>query len=316
MRLQELPLVSELKSSQSLLLAGAGGGFDLFSTLPLYFMLKSMGKEVTIANLSFTFLEAETEHQVLPGLWRISDSDSGMQDYHPERTLKRWFTLIGEEPDIYAFPRAGTRVVKNAYKWLVETHKIDAVVLVDGGTDILMQGDEESLGTPVSDATSLVSVASLENVRKYVLCLGFGVDYFHGVSHYLFLQNLAGLAAKGAFLGTVQLLQEMPEVQRYLQAVDFANREMAHYKSIVCNSIASALKNEFGDVHATERTSGSELFINALMTLYWCFHLDPVAEALKYRAMIEDTETFGKTQQAIWEYRKGLERRPARPILL
>jgi hypothetical protein len=37
---------------------------------------------------------------------------------------------------------------------------------------------------------------------------------------------------------------------------------------------------QFDDYHATHRTRGSKLFINPLMTLYWCFRLDPVAERL------------------------------------
>jgi hypothetical protein len=41
----ELPFFAELKNARNILLAGAGGGFDIFSGLPLYFGLKNAGKQ-------------------------------------------------------------------------------------------------------------------------------------------------------------------------------------------------------------------------------------------------------------------------------
>ena len=51
----ELPFFKELKKSRNILLAGAGGGLDIFSGLPLYFGLKAACKQVHLANLSFSF---------------------------------------------------------------------------------------------------------------------------------------------------------------------------------------------------------------------------------------------------------------------
>ena len=54
-----------------------------------------------------------------------------------------------------------------------------------------------------------------------VLCLGFGVDAYHGVCHWHFLENVAMLAKQGVFLGVASLLAEMEEVAAYRQAVEF-----------------------------------------------------------------------------------------------
>jgi len=35
--INQIPIFEELKESKSILLAGAGGGFDIFSGIPLYF---------------------------------------------------------------------------------------------------------------------------------------------------------------------------------------------------------------------------------------------------------------------------------------
>jgi len=48
-----LPLHHELANTRTVLIAGAGGGFDVFSGLPLYFALTAAGKTVHLANLTF-----------------------------------------------------------------------------------------------------------------------------------------------------------------------------------------------------------------------------------------------------------------------
>ena len=48
-----LPIMDQLAGSQNVLIAGMGGGFDVFIGLPLYFTLRSMGKQVHLANYSF-----------------------------------------------------------------------------------------------------------------------------------------------------------------------------------------------------------------------------------------------------------------------
>lgn len=47
-----LPIIDQLASCESLLIAGMGGGFDLFCGLPIYFELRHRGKEARLA--SFT----------------------------------------------------------------------------------------------------------------------------------------------------------------------------------------------------------------------------------------------------------------------
>ena len=49
-----LPSWEALEDRQNILIAGAGGGFDVFSGLPIYFTLKDTGKTAHLANLSFS----------------------------------------------------------------------------------------------------------------------------------------------------------------------------------------------------------------------------------------------------------------------
>jgi hypothetical protein len=60
----------------------------------------------------------------------------------------------GQPSTVHAFPRIGARPLREAYRALVRHLGVDAIVLVDGGTDILMRSDEAGFGTPEEDMTS------------------------------------------------------------------------------------------------------------------------------------------------------------------
>ncbi len=98
----------------------------------------------------------------------------------------------------------------------------------------------------------------------------------------------------------------MLEVQRYRDATEAVIRAMPSRPSIVSTSILSALAGHFGDVQMTQRTAGSKLFINVLMTLYWCFRLDPVARRLLYLNDILQTQTSRDLTSAIELFRGSL----------
>ena len=80
-------LLSRLESSDSVLLAGAGGGFDIFSGLPLYFALREAGKDVHLANLTFTYLGQTESTRLGRGVFRVDADTAGPGEYFPERHL-------------------------------------------------------------------------------------------------------------------------------------------------------------------------------------------------------------------------------------
>ncbi len=85
---------------------------------------------------------------------------------------------------------------------------------------------------------------------------------------------------------------------------------MPDHVSIVNSSIVSAIEGAYGDVHRTDRTAGSRLWINPLMSLMWSFHLDPVADRILYRDLVAPTRTFMELTLFIEGYRKGVKIRP------
>lgn len=309
MNILHLPLLEALQDAQTILLAGAGGGYDIYSGLPLYFGLRAAGKTVHLANLSFTSIYATTGRRMGEALVAIDADTDGSLRYFPEKHLAEWFRKErGEAVTIYCFDRTGVLPIATAYRNLV-THLggVDAVVLIDGGTDSLMKGDEPDLGTPEEDVASIYAVDQLKDVAtKLLVCVGFGVDTFHGVCHHYFLEAVSEIAAAGGYLGAWSLLPQMPEVEAYRSAIDYVHRFMFNHPSIVSTSILSAVEGRFGNYHANFRTTGSELFINPLMSLYWAFQLKSVARRNRYLEYIKDTETYIDLSAAIGRYREGI----------
>ncbi|GER89709.1 hypothetical protein KDW_38710 [Dictyobacter vulcani] len=304
-----LPFFSEIEQSQSILLAGAGGGFDIFSGLPLYFGLRNLGKQVHLANLSFSPLFSSAGRWLSPALMEVTADTPGPGRYFPEKYLAQWFITQGEQVPIYCFDRTGVQPLLVAYQTLIDLLHIDTIILIDGGTDSLMRGDEPGLGTPEEDIASLAAVHQIKLDTKLLLCLGFGIDTFHGICHAHFLEAVSDLNRHNGFLGTWSLTKEMPEVQRYREATEAVLHAMPSHPSIVSTSILSAVAGLFGDVQANQRTVNSKLFINALMTLYWCFRVDPVAQRLLYLNDILHTQTSRDITSAIEHFRARLPRR-------
>jgi hypothetical protein len=309
-----LHLPSALENRQRILVAGAGGGFDVYAGLPIYERLRLLGKKVFLANLSFVSLGTTGAQPVTRALYAVDPTTTGHEVYFPERTLAQFLSRRGETVTVYAFEKLGVVPVREGYAHLLQSLGLDAIVLVDGGTDILLRGDEDGLGTPSEDMASLAAVAAMDVPTRMVACVGFGVDTYHGVCHANWLENVAGLTAEGAFLGATALLERMPEVRLYLDAVNAAELATPKQPSIVNGSIVSAIEGRFGDYHRNPRTQSSKLFISPLMTLLWAFDLAAVARRNLYLHRLANAETIWDIHLAIAHFSETVRHRSREPI--
>lgn len=313
------PLAERLAGARSVLVAGAGGGFDVYAGLPVALGLAREGRRVHLANLSFSDLGG-APHPLGPDIAEVGPDTPGHPEYFPERTLARWLDGRGLPPVVHALHRTGGRPLGEAYRTLVDRLGIDAVVLADGGTDLLMRGDEAGLGTPEEDMASLAAVHGCGAATRLALCLGFGIDAYHGVSHALFLENVAALQRDGGYLGAFSLSPSSPEGAAYLDAVEHARAATPSRPSIVNGCIAAAVRGDFGDVpgileRRTRRAAGAGLFVNPLMSVYFAFEADAVARRCLYLDRIAATESFREVQAAVQAHLFTLkEPRPARPL--
>jgi len=310
-----IPFLERLEKAKRVLIAGCGGGFDVFAGVPIAQHLIAAGKDVVFANYSFTNLWLSGGERIATTLWRV-DQQSHELPYFPERWLAEWLAARGRPAPVYAFAKSGVRPLSAAFRSIMERHEIDLVLLVDGGTDSILFGDEPGLGSVAEDAVSTVAACTAAGQQVILAAIGFGVDDYHGVSHHAYLENVARLIRDGGFLGAFSVVLGTPEADAFVDLVDYANARQPQHQSIVCNSIASALRGEFGNHQATNRTSGSELFINPLMTQYWTFEAHRVVFNMAYANELAETERIEDAHMVIERWRETLDPRPRRPIPL
>src|SRR3989338_10082 len=295
--LLESPLMQKLSSSSTIVIAGIGGGFDIYAGLPLYFNLLAQNKIIHLANYSFTQLQKTTAKEIHSLCYQVTpNSTHPSSNYFHEKYLAEWLTQQSLDPTVYAFAGTGPKNLKESYITLCHKLNIDTLLLIDGGTDGLMFGDEEDLGTPLQDYTSLAAAYQIPHIKKYLGCIGFGIDQ---ISHNFFLDNVATITQQGGFLGTHQLLPQISESQLYTSAVEYANQKMPGHESIINNAIIASLNGHLGSDYIAAKTRAKNLSTHPLMSQYWFFQLDTFIQNSCYYDLIKDLEEIDEVVEAL-----------------
>jgi hypothetical protein len=295
-----LPILHLLEHSKNILIAGAGGGFDIFAGLPIYFTLKDMGKTVHLANYSFTHLNIVGEYCNTKSLTKefLEGATADIPDelqlgYYPEGYLSQWFKRErGEDVTVWMFDRTGPKMLKVLYQQLIDHLNIDALILIDGGIDSLMRGDEAGAGTLLEDTITMSAIESLDIPIKVLGCLGFGAEL--EVCHYNALDNMSRMIKAGAFYGSCALVKQMHVYRDYEQACRYVWERPSHKKSQINMRVVSATEGEFGNHHRYTDYEPLPVFVSPLMSLYWFYDAQSVvknsylAEAIRDELTIED----------------------------
>ena len=305
-----LPILNQISRCKNVLIAGMGGGFDLFCGLPVYFELQRHGQQAHLANFSFSNVESlRGGIRLTPTLVGVQAGQDDFSPYFPELYLAEWFQQRRQESvTIWSFHKTGTRSLLENYRFLVDRLAIDGILLIDGGVDSLVRGDESQMGTLVEDAISLFVVNQLTQVPVRIMgCLGLTIEY--DVAHNEMLENMAALIKAGGYLGGCSLVPQMPAYQDYADAVFYVHGKRHQDPSVINSCIISATQGEFGDHHLTEKTRGSPLAISPLMALYWFFDLATVAKHNYILPTLSDTDTFMDTAHVVIEATSALPKR-------
>ena len=309
-----IPILDQLMACENLLIAGMGGGFDIFCGLPIYFELTRRGKKVHLANYSFspTYGPPITEGQHLTNTLVGVTADIAPDPflYFPELYLAQWFQEHRSETlPIWCFHSTGVRPLLHNYEKLVKHLSIDGVLLVDGGVDSLMRGDEAMAGTLLEDSISLVAVDMLGAGVKHKWLAAVGLGAEQDIAYAQVFENIAALTKVGGFLGTCALTPQMDAYGEYEAAVLYVQDNPRQDPSVINSSLVSAVQGYFGDYHLTEKTAGNRLWISPLMSLYWFFDLATVAQQNLIYSQIQFTQTTNEAFTVVAEARQLFETR-------
>jgi hypothetical protein len=301
------PFSETLAAARRVLLAGCGGGYDVLGAVPLAAELRRAGKECFFASLSFTRLDRVGGHEPVagvPALFRALPSAVTEAAYCPEAWLSRWLSGDGAEVPVFCFENTGVRPLRRAYEFLVCELDLDTIVLIDGGVDSLLRGDEVSLGTPSEDFASLAAVAPLAVERKLLGCVGFGAEMRDGICHAQVLERVSELTAVDGFLGVWPILPSSESASAYRSARAFiAAGQQRQRGSHIHRVVGAALDCEFGP-------QGDHVWLSPLATLFWFFDLQAVARTNLLLPHLGETDTLWQVAATIEALRKTMEIRP------
>ena len=307
---------------KTVLLVGCGGGFDFLHGLVLYPTLKRLGKRVIIGSYSFGDIHAigapaplvfEEGDAVVK---EVSAASAHSAHYAPEIHLCSW--LDAQHPDqaphsVYAYYARDftVGVLRSFYEELCARHAVDAVVLVDGGSDSLMVGDEEGLGDPIEDAVSVAAVAALDGVgTKLLLSVGFGADRFNDVSDAASLRAVAELTRAGGFRGAMAIEPTSAGFAFYRGCLEHIYARQS-FRSALAGFIVSAVEGHHGGEVVppllASRVTPGHFYVWPLMAMIWAFDV----EALATRSLIVDWIKDGRTPRecllGLYQGRASLE---------
>src|SRR5262245_22100429 len=102
--------------ARRILLAGAGGGYDVLGAIPILADLEADGREVHLASLSFTYLNGLTRARQIdaaPCLYEVTGAAAEPHEYCPEAHLSAHL-----DRPIWCFDKVGVRPLAAAYRWL------------------------------------------------------------------------------------------------------------------------------------------------------------------------------------------------------
>jgi hypothetical protein len=298
----ELPF--RLPEQSRVLVAGAGGGFDIYCALPVALKLRESGHEVHLANYSFTNLAvvrgSTTGMQHLSCVTSESILESG--DYFPELHLCKWWQkTFSEKKSVWCYSRIGVRPLSEIFQYLQVTLNLNAIVILDGGVDGLFIGNEFDLATPSMDAISIIAASTIQDWTKIYAFTAFGTEGAESsVRHSDALLRISELTAKDSLLGVSALTRRTNIGSSFIEAVEFANKQLPSEKqSVIANSIVEALKGKFGFSSFNAKTKVSPVWLSALTSMYWFFDLDAVAKAKPYLQEVLETDNVLDVANAI-----------------
>ena len=278
-----------------MLLAGCGGGYDVLGAVPLWQVLRR-DHDVHFASLSFSYLNGLDARQdaEVPNLYEVTARAATEKAYCPEAHLAKF---VGQP--IWCFDKTGVRPLARAYRALIERLEIDHIILVDGGIDAVLRGDELSLGTPSEDLASLAA-ATMQGVPVTLACVGMTSELRDGIAHAQVFERIAELTREGAYLGATALTAGDPATDAYVAAVEqvFAG-QTEQKRSHVHKVILSAIRGEFG-------ATAPHVWLSPLMNMFWFFDAHTVARTHKFLDLLTPTDSIWEVAARIEAARKSL----------
>jgi hypothetical protein len=159
--------------------------------------------------------------EIAPGIL-LAGPDTRLRDRDVVFAESRMAEFLGQ-PTVLVDINEGARRVADGLEQAIEKLKCDLLVLVDVGGDVIANGDEPGLRSPLADAVMLAAGARLSTSGQPVLLGVFGVGCDAELSPEEVLARLATVAAAGGLCGARGLTG--PVAERMEAAMELVSTE-------------------------------------------------------------------------------------------
>jgi hypothetical protein len=314
-----------------------GGGFDFCHSAILVPELKRLGKRIVWLSYSFGTISNVTAETVFscsdkgPLVKLVSAQSGGPPNYQPEigycKSLDAAYPADAPHTMYACYARDfAITTLSQVYRHIVDTHDIDTLLMIDGGSDSLMRGDEAGLGDPIEDAVSVGAGASLRTLRhKFLLSVGFGADRFNGVSDGASLRAVAELTKAGGFRGSASVEPDDPGFAFYRSTLETIYAHQT-FRSVLSSLILAAGEGEYGMIvpkHSGEsvlflssvvlicysggRVREGSAYVWPLMNMLWAFDVDAVAARSWTVGWIREAKSHDESQMMLMIERRKIK---------
>lgn len=292
-----IPIVSLL--GDRVLFLGVGGGYDIMGSIPLFTDIPRWYPD-------------KNDHKLL-NTRQYSFANYNPISKGPEEALG---TLLNKK--VHVIPKTGVKKMAENIMAIVEEDQIDTIILIDGGVDALMRGDEEGSGTWLEDTVTMTAASQIPNVKLILACMGFGTELEEGLCHHHVLRNMADLMADDAFYGCCALSKKTSGYKKYKEACEYvwSNARKSHIHTKVISSVEGKFGNEnlYDGVDAQVGGEKCVNYISPLMGIYWFFDLQKVVAKNRIAKAISQTNTSTDVLMIYRQMIDQLGRRSREPI--
>lgn len=285
------------------ILAGCGGGYDIFGCIPLFYQLK-INKILT--NLSFTTLDlleklSDETHiiKLLKGFYLIppgtyADSCYYFPEYELANKLNHHVYIIHNTNTISD--------ILECYKLLIKNNNIYDIFLIDGGCDVFLSGNEKGLATPVEDMMHMKAIQLLKHdIKKYVCAIGMNADCGHGVIESELLLRLSFLEKNNILISKQIWSLDNEMVKKYYDIMSTCKIK----NTIVHSFILLSLNNNYGFItpkHLIHKIKNNSVNISELTKTFIKLDLNKLVKTIHYFDRLEIYMTPEQVDNMIEEY--------------
>lgn len=293
----------KFSKKSNILISGAGGGFDFLCGLPLAYELEIQGHSVIYSNYSFTELNSVDCECVREGLYKVTSlSKLKNGTYFPEGLFAEWLSKNNRrKTPIYCYKNIGVLPLIDYFNIIYDLHKINVIIIIDGGVDGIFRGDEYDLGTPSMDSISMIAANKSNIKEKYYVMTAFGSEGVgQEISHAEVLERISELVKKDAYYGVTGLVKNSIVGKYFVNAVKYIFDKMNNHQhsNIVC-SILKSIDGEFGFRAVNVKTEINPIWISAFTSMYWFFDLDKTVKMKLFYNQALKTSTIQEISELI-----------------